>query len=160
ETPRVDTVSYFNDSEPDWNERPYFTRVEQRRGRAGTHIDVSECPSLPSPYDPCYFSPIPGNTRNMAKSAQQFRDCLLSKNHRVVLSGIGGDEFLGGVATSLPELANAFASGRWHTLLKQSIAWAFADRRPLVYLLCDTVRSFLPSFSVRSGEVAPSWIDR
>ena len=26
ETPRLDTVSYFNDSEPNWNERPFFAK--------------------------------------------------------------------------------------------------------------------------------------
>src|SRR5882762_1037397 len=41
ETPRLDTLSYYNDSEPNWNERPYFTKVEEKRGRTGTHIDVS-----------------------------------------------------------------------------------------------------------------------
>src|SRR5229473_656601 len=40
ETPRLDTISYYNDSEPNWNERPYFTRVEEKRGRAGCHINV------------------------------------------------------------------------------------------------------------------------
>src|ERR1700676_692449 len=41
ETPRIDTVSYYDDSEPNWNERPYFTTVEQKRGQIGRHIDVA-----------------------------------------------------------------------------------------------------------------------
>src|SRR5258706_8761259 len=40
ETPRLDTVSYFDDSEPNWNERPYFTKVEEKSCRIGCHIDV------------------------------------------------------------------------------------------------------------------------
>ena len=40
ETPRLDTVSYYDDSEPNWNERPYFTKVEEKRGRTGCHIDI------------------------------------------------------------------------------------------------------------------------
>ena len=36
----VDTVSYYDDSEPNWNERPYFTKVEQNRGRIGCHIKI------------------------------------------------------------------------------------------------------------------------
>ena len=40
ETPRLDTISYYDDSEPNWNERPYFTKVEEKRGRTGCHIDV------------------------------------------------------------------------------------------------------------------------
>ena len=40
ETPRLDTISYYDDSEPNWNERPYFMKVEEKRGRTGWHIDV------------------------------------------------------------------------------------------------------------------------
>src|SRR6266702_6630587 len=40
ETPRLDTLSMYDDSEPNWNERPYFTKVEEKRGRTGWHIDV------------------------------------------------------------------------------------------------------------------------
>ena len=32
-TPRLDTLSYYDDSEPNWNERPYFSQVEEKRGR-------------------------------------------------------------------------------------------------------------------------------
>ena len=42
ETPRLDTISYYDDSEPNWNERPYFTKVEEKRGRTGCHIDVGK----------------------------------------------------------------------------------------------------------------------
>src|SRR5207249_9889408 len=38
ETPRLDTVSYFDDSETNWNELPFFAKVEQQRGRAGRHV--------------------------------------------------------------------------------------------------------------------------
>src|SRR5262249_28042956 len=47
ESPRLDTVSYFDDSEPNWNERPFFTRVEEWRGQTGWHIDVSHHEELP-----------------------------------------------------------------------------------------------------------------
>src|SRR5207249_12208049 len=35
-------ISYYNDSERNWNERPYFTKVEEKRGRIGCHIDVGK----------------------------------------------------------------------------------------------------------------------
>jgi asparagine synthase (glutamine-hydrolysing) len=41
ETSRIDTLSMYDDSEPNWNERLYFTRVEEKRGRTGWHIDMS-----------------------------------------------------------------------------------------------------------------------
>jgi asparagine synthase (glutamine-hydrolysing) len=40
DTPRLDTISYYDDSEPNWNERPYFTKVEEKRGRTGWHVNV------------------------------------------------------------------------------------------------------------------------
>src|SRR5256886_1508748 len=40
ECPRLDTISNYDDSEPNWNERPYFTKVEGKRGRTGWHVNV------------------------------------------------------------------------------------------------------------------------
>jgi len=40
--PRLDTVSYYDDSEPNWDERPFFARVEERRGRTGSHINLHD----------------------------------------------------------------------------------------------------------------------
>src|SRR5208282_939693 len=43
ECPRLDTISWYDNSydhiEPDVNERPYFTKVEEKRNRAGFHIN-------------------------------------------------------------------------------------------------------------------------
>ncbi len=41
EAPALNTVSFFNDTEPSWNERPFFTRVEEQRGQIGCHINTS-----------------------------------------------------------------------------------------------------------------------
>src|SRR5579864_4787500 len=40
--PRLDTVSYYDDSEPNWDERPFFTRIEEKRGRTGCHINIHQ----------------------------------------------------------------------------------------------------------------------
>src|SRR5205807_3704140 len=49
ETPRLDTISWYDDSSdqiaPDWNERLYFTRVEEKRGMTGYHINLRELKS-------------------------------------------------------------------------------------------------------------------
>src|SRR5437588_5851263 len=42
ECPRLDTISNYDDSEPNWNERPYFTKVEEQRGRTGWHVNVGQ----------------------------------------------------------------------------------------------------------------------
>ncbi len=40
ETPRLDTISWYNEAVPHYNERPYFSKVEEKRGRKGYHIDL------------------------------------------------------------------------------------------------------------------------
>jgi asparagine synthetase B (glutamine-hydrolysing) len=37
----------------------------------------------------------------------------MDNGYRVILSGIGGDEVLGGVSTPLPELAAYLVTGKW-----------------------------------------------
>ena len=65
ETPRLDTLSYYDDSEPNWNEHPYFTQVEEKRGRRGCHIDISSLPCLELPPDN-RLQPIPGTVGGLS----------------------------------------------------------------------------------------------
>jgi len=146
ETPRLDTVSYYNDSEPNWNERPYFTIVEAKRGRIGCHIDLSkqEQPyfELSSPD----FAATPGSSRDLSsESEKKYAECLLSQGNRVVLSGIGGDEVMGGVPTPTPELQNLLVEGHFKQLAHQLKLWALNKRKPWFYLLFEAAREFLPS---------------
>src|SRR5882762_7531099 len=96
DTPRLDTMSYYDDSEPNWNERPYFTKVEEKRGRTGTHIDVGSTEKPRLEVDDARFSVTPGSG---APPHEQFKACITSQGNRVILSGIGGDEGMGGVPT-------------------------------------------------------------
>jgi len=141
ETPRLDTVSYFDDSEPNWNERPYFARVEEKRGCVGTHIDVSskERPVLGT--DNHRFRAAPGSS---ARSPQQLVSCMTSHGNRVLLSGIGGDEVTGGVPNPTSELQDLLARGHFRALVHQLRIWAFNKRKPWFYLLLEAMREFLP----------------
>jgi len=141
ETPRLDTMSYYDDSEPNWNERPYFTKVEEKRGRAGCHIDVGskEQPKLTS--DNERFAVTPGSG---SPSSEQFIACLTSQGNRVVLSGIGGDEVTGGVPTPTPELEDLLVRGRLSTLAHQLKVWALNKRKPWFYLFFEAARGFFP----------------
>ena len=38
--PRIDTVTYFDPEESNWDELPFAQRVEEKRGRAGHHIEI------------------------------------------------------------------------------------------------------------------------
>lgn len=145
ETPRLDTVSYFDDSQPSWNERPHFTRVEEFRGRTGCHIDVS----MPNPFefvfDDLVFPATPGHAALSVNSRDHLRDWIENSRTEVLLSGIGGDEVAGGVPTATPELANLIATGHVLTLARQLKRWALSKRRPWHYLLAETIAGFCPA---------------
>jgi asparagine synthase (glutamine-hydrolysing) len=143
ETPRLDTISYYDDSEPNWNERPYFTKVEEKRGRTGTHIDVGK--QEPFAFDAAsdHFAATPESSRGHANTAtKQFAACMASQGNRVVLSGIGGDEVMGGVPTPTPELDDLIARAKFRQLAHQLKVWALNKRKPWFHLFFDAARGF------------------
>ncbi len=155
-TPRLDTVSYFDNSEPNWNEKQFFTIVEKKRGREGCHIDFAKEQPFLFSTGVAGFAAAPASGPRPKKA----REYSTSAGHRVLLSGLGGDEVLGGVPTPTPELADLLASGRWIELSRKLSSWALAKRCPWIHLLSDTVRSFAPlSFGGGEHEVsAPPWL--
>src|SRR5208337_4130208 len=145
DTPRLDTISYYDDSEPNWNERPYFTKVEEKRGRIGTHINMGKQELFKFELDIDHFAATPGSgSGRPSEATRQIAACITSQGNRVVLSGIGGDEFTGGVPTPTPELQDLLARGHFRTLAHQLKVWALNKRKPWFYLLFDAARVFFP----------------
>ncbi len=142
-TPRLDTISYYDDSEPNWNELPYIAKVEAKRGRTGCHINVGSSPKLPWMYDRDSFAPIPGSAGNPALRTE-FASCLAKHGNRVVLSGVGGDEVLGGVPDYVPELSDLLTAAELKHFWQQLTEWALTRRKPVFHLALDTIRAFLP----------------
>ena len=155
ETPRVDTLSVHNDSDPNWNERPYFAKVEEKRGCPGFHIDLGAREQTgafqPRPLsfeseDDC-FDALPAFAPRHSEVTRRYREYVKAQGYRVTLSGVGGDETTGAVATPLPELQNLLARGQFVKLARQLRVWAAQSKRskhPL-QLLWDAARGFLPS---------------
>ncbi len=148
ETPRLDTLSKYDDSEPNWNERPYFTKVEEKRGRTGWHINVGaqDPEEKPAPGPPPEspndrFVPTPGYD---GRTSPQIRMCLAAQGNRVLLSGIGGDETMGGVPTPIPELEDLLARARFGALAHKLKVWALEKRRPWFHLFWEAARGFFP----------------
>jgi len=162
ECPRLDTISWFDDTydhiEPDSNELHWITKVEEKRNRAGFHIntgalrqeeakEVGSRKSFESEFDNDCFAatPIPNNSQS-----EFFKRCkayVQSQGYRVTFSGIGGDEPTGGgVPTPTPELQNFLARARFVTLSRQLNAWAAKMRKPRLPLLWEAVQGF---FSAR-----------
>jgi asparagine synthase (glutamine-hydrolysing) len=162
DTPRLDTLSYYDDSEPNWNERPYFAKVEQKRGRVGCHIDVGSPNARTFEFDSDRFEATPGSGGRPSEGMKQLAARMTSQSNRVVLSGIGGDEVTGGVPTPMPELKDLLARVRLRGLAHQLKVWALNKRKPWFHLLFEAARSFLPQGLVGTPEYmrpAP-WLHR
>jgi asparagine synthase (glutamine-hydrolysing) len=148
DTPRLDTVSYYDDSEPNWNERPYFSKVEEKRGRTGWHINVGTHDTeniavcgAPAESARGGFVPTPGSD---GRTSPQISMCMASQGNRVVLSGIGGDEVMGGVPTPAPELESLLARAQFGALAHQLKVWALEKRKPWFHLFFEAARGFFP----------------
>jgi len=142
--PRLDTLSYLDDTEPDWDERPFVTAVERQRGKSGFHIDVSSPICFLPKRDPDKFSSFPAMGLIPSVPEQQVSERLHSENIRVVLSGLGGDECTAGVPDGTPELADLLVQGKLGAFFRRGVAWSLAPRRPLIHLTSQVIAGFLP----------------
>jgi asparagine synthase (glutamine-hydrolysing) len=158
---RLDTLSYCDPTEPSGDDSIYFPKIEEKRGRAGIHIDASkygdgaplECPD---------FSVLPGSL-GAGRAIEEARAAAVRNGgYRAVLSGTGGDEFLGGVPNPYAQLADLIAQFKLLTLARQLVAWSLVKRRPLLHLLWETLAEFVPPSLAqhfdKQGEIAP-WIE-
>jgi asparagine synthase (glutamine-hydrolysing) len=157
----LETISYYDDSEPNWNERPYFSMVEAQRNRSGLHVRISFASRA--------FEPVPaamgiyrwpGATRATAEHDRLVEAMLTPGGYRSILSGIGGDELLGGVPFPLPELADHVASGRFVHWLNRSLKWCLRDRTPLVFMLRDSFLFMAHAYRGKETDLCgiPPWV--
>jgi asparagine synthase (glutamine-hydrolysing) len=156
--PPVETASFFDDSEPNWNERPFFTAVETQRSHTGFHVNVASDGRLLPERDGS-LPVTPAHGARLSESQASFSDFLAKGGFRVLLSGIGGDEFTGGVPTGVPELADLISEGNLKTCLRQAFLWSLASRKPLLHVVGRTVRSFLPNVRSRTQWPMP-WVKK
>jgi asparagine synthase (glutamine-hydrolysing) len=157
ETPRLDTMSYYDDEEPNWNERPYFQKVEEKRGRTGTHICI--VPANPFvALSENYFIAMPGADQSALHFDFEREASFRAQANRVILSGIGGDEVLGGVPTAVPELSDLLQQFRLAEFASQLKAWSLVQKRPWTHML---IKSFMNMAGVgRYSGTLPSKLRR
>jgi asparagine synthase (glutamine-hydrolysing) len=160
ETPRLDTISYYDDSEPNWDERPFFTKVEGKRGRTGCHVNV--CGQMGSWFNlrDMSFASMPGERHTQTN--RQLAEFVDRHGYRILFSGLGGDEVMGGVPTPIPELMDLLARARCRTLPRQLKTWALNKRVPWLRLVFEAVRGFLPLrlVGVPKHISPPDWLCR
>lgn len=76
DAPRLDTLSYFDHREPNWDEQPYFEVVEKKRGRVGFHIEVDDYSGHLFDYPTSSFAIAPSSSASSTPGANQFAACL------------------------------------------------------------------------------------
>jgi asparagine synthase (glutamine-hydrolysing) len=162
QVPRMDTISRYDPEEPGGDERPYFSRVEAKRGRTGYHVDVSKDPkSFPLQFH--QFIATPGSMGNTPPNPNDDATALQRRfDARVLLSGIGGDEFMGGVPDPKPLLADLLMQFRLRKFANQLIAWSLVKKKPWIQLLFQSLMLLLPlslRTRLRKENEPESWLD-
>jgi len=161
--PRLDTISYYDNTEPNGDDSIYFPKIEQQRGRVGIHIDSSKVGNAPASLEFSEFRALPGALGAGRRLGEERADVVLRCGYRAVLSGIGGDEFMGGVPDPRAHLADLIVQFKLISLAKQLTAWSLLKRRPWVQLLWESATDVLPAslgqYLVREAKVE-SWIRR
>lgn len=157
ETPRLDTVSYYDNAEPNWDESAYFKLVEQRRGRTGLHLPINFRKTLHPNFPADSFAATPGSGTGFGEN-DLYATHLRASQYRVLLQGLGGDEVLGGIPAPALGLADLLASVRLFSFGRSLLSWALAGRIPVIRLLADTVRELFPISSRSDTAACVPWL--
>ena len=108
QTPRLDTISYYDKTEPNGDDWIYFPEDREEAGRSAFTLmsaNYRECSCFTGMPE---FCPLPGRLGVGRELGDERADVVRDGGYRAVLSGIGGDEIHGGSSRS------SRASGRSH----------------------------------------------
>lgn len=161
--PRLDTLSYYDNSEPSGDDWTYFQKIEAKRGRQGFHIDGSRLGSRTSSPACEGFCPLPGDCGFGTELGAERADAVRGGGYRAVLSGLGGDEFMGAVPDPRAHLADLIVQFKFVSLARQLMAWSLVKRRPWIQLLWQSAVEIMPAsvrqYVARDAKVEP-WIKK
>jgi asparagine synthase (glutamine-hydrolysing) len=158
---RLDTVSYYDRSEPEEDDSYYLALVEQQRRRRGFHIDLMR-PEDCLPFEYSGFRPTPGFAMR-SEVTTSMADIIARGRYRVLLSGTGGDEMNAQALSISVAMADLLARFQLRRASSELLAWSYLTRRPLLQLFLTTLLELMP-LDVRArfaerGELQP-WIDK
>ena len=169
ETPGLGTISWYDDTyddiEPDWNELPFITKVEQKRGRIGHHINIGALRdggdsrrSQMRAFENHCLAVTPDCSNPLTELFKQYGAYMRSEGYRVTLSGFGGDDATGGgVPAPTPELQNLLARARFLRFAHQLNAWAVRMGRSRFLLLWEAIRGFFPFVALPNDMRRARW---
>jgi asparagine synthase (glutamine-hydrolysing) len=147
----IETLSYYDTDEPSGDERPYFELVEQKRGYPGHQISIAEFRQqtlhdslMPLP-EGC-FAACPGYFTRHLHWFSIIEEIQNQTGSRVILSGLGGDEVLGGIQYEAPELADHLVAGRLTLFVRSVLRWSLARKKTAYALLGDMLRLLWASY--------------
>lgn len=161
-TPRIDTYSHYDLGEPDGDDLQYVKIVEKKRGREGHRLNIGNYPNSILPERSSFFV-APGRVGYSPELRQDHLRIWERGGYKTSLSGVGGDELLGGVPDPGPELADLLVQGRFLNFARQTAAWSLVKRMPWIHLAIRAIALLAPSqiraLCTHEGAVAP-WIHR
>jgi asparagine synthase (glutamine-hydrolysing) len=154
----VATVSFYDPTEPHWDDHLYFSVVETRRGAKGTHMSVSA--SRRTFEAPSALYPLPGADSGSIERELEFEKAVGPGRVRAIIAGHGGDELLGGRADPIPELADYVIKLHWRTFSRHAFAWAISLRKSFIGVARDSGRLIWDNYpsSKRKDFAVPPWI--
>lgn len=142
QTPHIDTFSLCDLKEPELDDHLFFTKVEEKRGRTGFHVNLGAS-DVPFAIGCRSFSAVPkGQLTEELKLAR--RKIIQEGRYRVSLSGLGGDEVNGQALDFRVLMADLMAQFRLGELARQIKAWSLLTRRPWIQLFFQTCIQLLP----------------
>ena len=157
----LDTISYYDKTEPNGDDWLYLRKIEEKRGRAGIHIDASVVGDSPGSMEYSQFNSLPGALGVGQSIGEERALAVRNGGYRAVLSGIGGDEFLGGVPDPRAQLADLIVQFKLISLAQQLTAWSLVKRKPWIQLIGQAAGDLLPAslgqYFVKSARIEP-WI--
>jgi len=146
---RLDTFSFCDRGEPDEEDFLYFPKVEEWRGRVGHHADVTATGDSFS-FEFRDFVPSPGFD-GREEGNKILRDVVERERYRVLLSGVGGDEFNGQALDFRVQIAEHLAKFELLPAGRGLINWSLRTRHPALRLLPESLNLLLPT-SCRFGK--------
>ncbi len=140
----LDTFSFYDPHEPDEEDFRYFGKVEEQRKRAGHHVELHRGDDAFTVDYPSFVAAPGFEARQGLKEAKSA--VIKQGMYRVVLSGTGGDEFLGNALDPRVQLADLLVQLRLWKLGEQLISWSLLSRRPMIHLLYATLGLLFPKW--------------
>ena len=162
ETPRLDTLSYYDKTEPNGDDWIYFQKIEAEAWKSWASTLTAANSELRRLRLNAQSSALCPELSALDRSLDDERaDVVRGGGYRAVLSGIGGDEFMGGVPDPRAQLADLIVQFKFVSLAKQLMAWSLVKRRPWIQLLWQSAIDVLPAslgqYLAKEAKVEP-WI--